>query len=558
MWRARVGGRGAVAAAPGADVRHRPGRAALHHDDRRGAGPAGRRRRRRSTAPSQRSAARTRSPCSTPPRSPPTSSPAQRTGVAAAAGPFGQVVLDLTGHRRPGRRGPLTVVGRADPGRPGRPPGPLAGTLARRARRGRPQPSRRTATRTVPPDSGAGDPRRQARSPSSAGRYSLSQSADAWVTPGADDRAAAHRPRRCSTGSPVTCRRRPRSKPTWPPSRPACRRARWSPRSRTSSSRRRPPRTSASYVPFLATFGVLGLIVAIVIVGNVVSGAVVSGFRHIGILKALGFTPRQVVAVYLVMVSVPAVVGCVLGTVAGALAARPLLTRRVPRTSGSTSASASAPWVWVAGLVGMPAFVALAAFVPAVRAHRLSAAEAISAGSAPRTGRGDADPAPARRCPAAARGHPRAGPAVRATGPDRLHRRGRPARRDHRDVRDRTGRHADPDLHDRGPGVGAGRGPAVRRPDAHRRLKARPRRAAPAAVTTRTDAQVEELLRGLPDAARVTANFTLPVSTVGQTQPLTVNFVRGDYSSMGYQDRLTAGRWMARAGRGGRAVGAHA
>ena len=47
-----------------------------------------------------------------------------------------------------------------------------------------------------------------------------------------------------------------------------------------------------------------------------VSGAVVSGFRHIGVLKALGFTPRQVVAVYLDMVSVPAVVGCVLGTVA--------------------------------------------------------------------------------------------------------------------------------------------------------------------------------------------------------------------------------------------------
>ena len=50
---------------------------------------------------------------------------------------------------------------------------------------------------------------------------------------------------------------------------------------------------------------------------NVVSGAVVAGFRHIGVLKALGFTPNQVMAVYLTMVAVPALVGCVVGTVAG-------------------------------------------------------------------------------------------------------------------------------------------------------------------------------------------------------------------------------------------------
>jgi putative ABC transport system permease protein len=140
-------------------------------------------------------------------------------------------------------------------------------------------------------------------------------------------------------------------------------------------------------VAFLANFGVLGLIVAVVIVGNVVSGAVVSEFRHIGVLKALGFTPRQVVSVYVAMVSVPAGVGCVLGTVAGALAAQPLLITGF-RGVGLEAAVGVEPWIVVAGFVGMPAFVALVAFVPAVRAHRLSAAEAISAGSAPRTGRG--------------------------------------------------------------------------------------------------------------------------------------------------------------------------
>ena len=65
------------------------------------------------------------------------------------------------------------------------------------------------------------------------------------------------------------------------------------------------------------------------------------------------------------------------------------------------------------------------------------------------------------------------------------------------------------------------------------------------ATTTRTDAQVEDMLRGLPDAARVTAIHRLPVSVAGQTEPLPVNFVRGDYSAMGYSEELTDGRWMA-------------
>ncbi|MGW1106639.1 FtsX-like permease family protein [Streptomyces sp. NPDC002540] len=80
-----------------------------------------------------------------------------------------------------------------------------------------------------------------------------------------------------------------------------------------------------SYLPFMTLFGILGLLVSTLIVGNVVSGAVVSGNRHIGVLKALGFTPNQVVAVYLTMLSVPAVVDCVLGTLVGNALAEPIL-----------------------------------------------------------------------------------------------------------------------------------------------------------------------------------------------------------------------------------------
>ncbi|MFE9313233.1 FtsX-like permease family protein [Streptomyces sp. NPDC006706] len=106
-------------------------------------------------------------------------------------------------------------------------------------------------------------------------------------------------------------------------------------------------------------------------------------------LKALGFTPGQVVAVYLTMVSVPAVVGCVAGTVVGNLLARPLLefVFMGPDAGMFHRSVGIAPWVNVLALLGMPGVCVLAALVPAARAHRLSASRAISAGSAPRAGR---------------------------------------------------------------------------------------------------------------------------------------------------------------------------
>ncbi|MFJ9844672.1 ABC transporter permease [Kitasatospora sp. NPDC101155] len=143
-----------------------------------------------------------------------------------------------------------------------------------------------------------------------------------------------------------------------------------------------------AYLPLMTVFGVLGLIVAALIVGNVVSGAVVSGYRHIGVLKSIGFTPRQVVTVYLTMVSVPAVVGTVLGTAAGWAASYPILQTAFSGIATGTAVIEPAGWLPAATLLSVPLLVALAALVPASRAHRLSAAQAISAGSAPRTGRG--------------------------------------------------------------------------------------------------------------------------------------------------------------------------
>jgi hypothetical protein len=63
------------------------------------------------------------------------------------------------------------------------------------------------------------------------------------------------------------------------------------------------------FVPFLVAFGVIGRVLSVLIVANVVSGAVVSGYRRIGVLKSIGFTPGQVVAAYTEEITVAGLTG---------------------------------------------------------------------------------------------------------------------------------------------------------------------------------------------------------------------------------------------------------
>ncbi|MEV0715655.1 ABC transporter permease [Asanoa sp. NPDC050611] len=460
-----------------------------------------------------------------------------RTGVAAAVGPFGLATLLPEERVGPGPRGPLRVVGRGDPG----------GEVDKLDLwRGRWPAAPGEIVLNEPvhdmlPPEGATITLGGTRFTIVGWAYSLAGSADAWVTPA---QLAALRPTEIQmlyrfTGDVSSAAAVERSLAAVTAGLP--------PKALVASQaynvvKERVSMDVAVYVPLLATFGVLGLVVGIVIVGNVVSGAVVSGYRHIGILKALGFTPRQVVAVYLLMVSVPAVVACVLGTVLGTVAAQPLI-RDGFQGLGLDPGGVANGWIWLAVLVGVPLTVLLAAFVPATRAHRLSAAEAITAGSAPRVGRGTRvqHRLAGVRLPRAISlglGQPFARPGrtsftvaavllgvttvTFATG-----------------LANTLVRVAA--IQDRSDGqvvVNPSDGSTRIVPDG-----APP--PAPPVATTRTDAQIEELLRGLPGAARVTARYTLPVSVVGETEALDVNFFRGDYSTMGYADELTSGRWMS-------------
>jgi len=143
-----------------------------------------------------------------------------------------------------------------------------------------------------------------------------------------------------------------------------------------------------AYVPFLIGFGILGLLMSVLIISIVVSGAVTSGIRRIGILKSLGFTPSQVARAYTAQAMIPATLGLVLGTGFANLLAVPILDGATKQLG---AARATIPW-WVSAVVPLSTLliVGITAFLPALRAGRTPTVRALAVGRAPRSGGGQA------------------------------------------------------------------------------------------------------------------------------------------------------------------------
>jgi putative ABC transport system permease protein len=143
---------------------------------------------------------------------------------------------------------------------------------------------------------------------------------------------------------------------------------------------------TALFVPFLMAFGVLGLVMAVLIIGNVIAGAVSTGTRRIGILKSIGFTPDQVVRAYLGQALIPALAGAGLGLVVGNAIAIPVLG--LTNDIYGTSDAGVAAWVDAGVVAGALALVAVTAWVAASRAGRLRTVDALAVGRTPAAGRG--------------------------------------------------------------------------------------------------------------------------------------------------------------------------
>lgn len=148
-------------------------------------------------------------------------------------------------------------------------------------------------------------------------------------------------------------------------------------------------RTTAVMIPFLLAFSGLALLAAAFIISNIVTGVVVAEYREIGIMKSVGFTPGQVVAVLMSQILIPTLVGCLLGLPGGMLLSQPFLHDTAHAFGLPTFATASIQ-VLVSVLAGVLVVSALAALYPAWRAGRLSAVAGITTGSAPPMGRASA------------------------------------------------------------------------------------------------------------------------------------------------------------------------
>ena len=300
-------------------------------------------------------------------------------------------------------------------------------------------------------------------------------------------------------------------------------------------------------VPFVVTFAVVGLVISVLIVVNVVSGAVVAGFRTIGVQKTLGFTPGQVVGVYVGQILAVCVPACLVGVVLGRLLASPLLAQTAEAYALASPAMIPA-WVDLLVLAGVPMTVGLAAVVPAARAGRLSAVRAITVGRAPASGRGFR----IRRALAATRlprpvsfglGTPLARPArgavtvvavllgattvVFATGLATS--LSQVAAAFNRTAAipvtvDLIAAHVGPDP---GPGPAGGNVPA--------------RRNGPGPVQPADPDAVRATIQAQPGTARVVGMSEQEVDLAGSTEPLTVRAYDGEPSWVGYP--LISGRW---------------
>jgi putative ABC transport system permease protein len=307
-------------------------------------------------------------------------------GVTAAAGPFAEVTVPVQFGGQP--YGQLVLAGRASPGGPvddvvlnaGHwPDGPGQVVLEGTPGGGGPAVG---GTITI-----TGSPRVPALTVVGFAN-SITSTADGWVTPGEIARLQApgtprsaqmlYRFTRAASYSQVRAdvaevtRALPTGAVTGTGSWLAV-------ESRTSGD-------AAIMEPFVLAFALIGLAMAVLIVANVVSGAVVAGYHRIGVLKSIGLTPAQVMVAYLSRVGWPALAGCLAGVVAGNLLA--LLVLRQSADAYQVGSQQVPWWASAAAPAGMLALTALAALGPALRAGRLSAAQAIAAGRAPNAGRG--------------------------------------------------------------------------------------------------------------------------------------------------------------------------
>ena len=133
----------------------------------------------------------------------------------------------------------------------------------------------------------------------------------------------------------------------------------------------------------LSAFSIFALAATLAIVATLVTGIVISAYREIGIMKAIGFMPAEVVGVFALQIVIPALAACMLGIPLGTIVSQPLLANSSHALGLSYTPSFSIGMDLMI-LAGGLFVVAIAATLPALRAGLLKPIAAIAKASAPR------------------------------------------------------------------------------------------------------------------------------------------------------------------------------
>jgi putative ABC transport system permease protein len=140
--------------------------------------------------------------------------------------------------------------------------------------------------------------------------------------------------------------------------------------------------TDALILTFLLAFSVFALGAAALVIANIVTGAVLAGFREIGVMKAIGYTPAQVVQTLVGQMLIPSAIASLVGIPLGVVLSRPLLDRSADALGLPAPSAISLPALLLV-LAGVLVVVCLSAGLPAWRAGRLSPVRAMVAGTTP-------------------------------------------------------------------------------------------------------------------------------------------------------------------------------
>jgi putative ABC transport system permease protein len=137
-------------------------------------------------------------------------------------------------------------------------------------------------------------------------------------------------------------------------------------------------RTSTTTV-ILGSASLAALLAVGFIIANAIGGRILASRRDIGLLKAAGFTPGGVTALFVVENLIVAGAASIVGTAVG-IALSPLLLEPTASLLGTATPSGLRPVTVAAGVAGVVAVVCLFTALPAWRAGRLGVLEAIALG----------------------------------------------------------------------------------------------------------------------------------------------------------------------------------